>query len=563
MKDNIKNIILDAFKNLQEKGVFSLFKIPDFEIEHPEDFSFGDYSANIAMKSSKISNDNPRSIAEKIKKEILEIDKGEKFKQIEVAGSGFLNFYLKSEFFSDSLNNIIKSGNDWGRGNILSGQRYLIEHSSPNLFKPFHIGHLVNNIVGESISRILAFAGASVTVVVFPSDVSPGIAKAVWGIINKGWQDSITIEKIGQAYVYGVERYENDDEVKKEVDKINNIIYNKFPCNVFNIYIKGRDISIDYFKSIMIHLDSKFDDIIFESEAEEVGKKIVRENTPAIFEESNGAIIFKGSKYGLFDNVFINSAGFATYLGKDIGLLKIKSQRFSFDKSLTITDIEQKQHFELVKKASELIDDGKENKSYYLQHGRLRFASGKASSRVGNVPLVSDLLGSIKEYIVNRFVDIDKNGPMAEQIALGALKYSIARVSAGSNIVFDFNKSVAVEGDTGPYLQYTHTRCTSLLFKAPKATIDYKVMSDYGITRIDRLLYRFPEVVLRSAENYDQHYVAIYLFSLASEFNSWYAKEKILDGGDNQSHKLAIVKAVKITIKNGLNLLGIEAPERM
>jgi len=558
IKDDLKNIIKEALKNLKEKGIFDFSDDIGIELEHPDNMTFGDYSSNIAMKLSGFLKGNPLEIAEKIKEEILN---NESIEKVEVVKPGFLNFYLSKKFFLSSLKEILENEDNWGGSQKFSKEKYLIEHSSPNLFKPFHVGHLVNNIVGESISRIIKFSGAEVSNITFPSDVSPGIAKTVWAILKNDWQNDLTIEKIGEAYAFGTRQYEESDDIKNEVDKINSIIYKGEKGEELNVYLDGKGMSLEYFNEIMERLGSDFEDMIFESEAEEVGKKVVQENIPNVFEESEGAVIFRGSKYDLYDGVFINSAGFATYGGKDIGLLKIKFDKYKFDTSITITDVEQKQHFELVKKAAELINKEWSDKSQYIQHGRLKFAGEKVSSRLGNVPLVNDLIDSIKENLLEKFPESEDD--ILESIAIGALKYSVAKVNTGSNMVFDFETALAVEGNTGPYLQYSHVRCLSVLEKAKENLLEPKIIEDSQITNIEKILYRFPEAVLRSAENLDQHYVANYLYELASEFNSWYAKEKILSGESDQNHKLAITKAVKITLKNGLTLLGISTPKKM
>jgi arginyl-tRNA synthetase len=423
-------------------------------------------------------------------------------------------------------------------------------------------------------------AGADVTPLSFPSDVSPGIAKAVWGILDSDMQEGFTIEQIGDAYVKGSEAYKEDGADKERIDEINTNIYNQNKdSEEYKVYTKGRELSLDYFKYITTRLGSTFDGFIFESESEVVGKEIIQQNTPKVFEESDGAVIFRGSEHGLFDNVYINSAGFGTYLAKDTGLLSIKFDKYTFDKSITITDIEQKQHFELVKKSAELINKEWAERSLYLQHGRLALTTGKISSRDGGVPLAVDILDTVKSAALKRAVDSNSeiSDEVAEQVAIGAIKYAIIRVGMGKNIVFDLEKSLSFEGDSGPYLQYTYARCKSVLAKSGNLArsllarlhklfaINHSIVMPAGwqVTNIEKLLYRFPEVVERAALEYEPHYMANYLNELASAYNSWYSQGKILDGSNQQSYKLALTEAVAHTIKNGLSLLGIETPERM
>ena len=460
----------------------------------------------------------------------------------------------------------MQNESDWGQLDDLQDKKYLMEHSSPNLFKPFHIGHLVNNSIGESLTRIFKTAGAETKTISFPSDVSPGIAKTVWAIKEKGWKE-IDIEKIGKAYAYGYKKYESDLQAKKEIDEINKRIYlgEDFPER--KIYRLGCEKSLHYFKKMTADLGTEFDGLIFESEAEKVGKKLVYENIPKIFVKSKGAIIFPGSKYGLFDDVFVNSAGFGTYLTKDLGLLKIKFEKFRFDKSITLTDIEQQDHFKLIKTVAEMINPEWAKKSDFVQHGRLRFSGGKISSRFGNVPLVEDVLASIKEKVSEKiseqkFSSMQRND-ILQKISLGALKYSILKTAAGKNIIFDFKKSISFEGDSGPYLQYTYVRTASILRKTDGKKIKASLRRG-GYLPIEKMLLRFPDAIGKSLRSKSPHHLAVFLFNLSSEFNSFYGKYRILDEKDeNYSANLALTKAVNITLKKGLHLLGIEVLEKM
>lgn len=556
INETITQLVTEALAKLGLEATVTL--------EHPNDTIHGDFSCNVAMMlASKMTGSpagGPKEVAEEI---VVALPRHEYVERTEVAGPGFINFYLSEAFFAQQTKIVRDAAEKWGSNTSNVGKTILIEHSSPNLFKPFHIGHLVNNSYGEALVRIMRATGAKVVPLSFPSDVSPGIAKTVWAVLDKGWQDELTIDKIGEAYVYGVAQYEEGN--KADIDAINASLYNKTEGTPeWEVYQKGLALSLDYFNTITARLGSSFEELIFESESEEVGKKIVREHTPGVFEESDGAIIFRGSEHGLFDNVFINSAGFGTYLAKDIGLVSLKFARYTFDTSVTVTDIEQKQHFELVKKAAGLVEKEWEEQSHYIQHGRLALTSGKISSRAGGVPLAEDIIEQVRARAATRMNESDRevNEETVEHIALAALKYAIVRVSMGKNITFDMETSLALEGDTGPYLQYTYARARSILRKADGVEVSNE-RTALPVTDIERLLYRFEAVVARAANEREPHYIAHYLAELASTYNSWYATEQVLDGGDAQGYKLALTQAVATTLKNGLWMLGIEAPEEM
>ena len=573
MKELLKSKILEAISKIgSEKENWASLNMAElnFEMEYPRDEKFGDWTTNLAMSLAGKLKMNPLEVAGEIV-DFLKAENISKVEKIEVIAPGYINFYLSKEYFKKEIENILTLDEKWGETNELSDKTYIFEHSSPNLFKPFHVGHLVNNAIGESLARVIKKSGAQVVTLSFPSDISPGIAKTVWAIKEKGWEDEMNIQKIGEAYVYGTKEYKENETVKAAIDSINKKLYLKDESQELEIYKKGQALSLDYFKEITQRLGSSFDGLIFESESEEVGKEIVNEHTPQIFRESNGAIIFPGSEYGLFDNVFINSQGFGTYLTKDIGLLKIKFDKFKFDKSITITDVEQKEHFRLVKKAGELVNKEWADKSEYIQHGRLTFSGEKISSRLGNVPLAQDLIEKVKERILNKIdgqdFPVEEKNEIAEKVAIGALKYSILKCGAGRNIIFDFEKATAFEGDTGPYLQYALVRANSILNNAKELeTEDSLALEERkGETPlVEKMILKFPSVINNSLVDYSPHHLASYLFKLSSEFSSFYAQTKILDTTNPDfRNNLALVRAMQITLRNGLELLGMETLRRM
>lgn len=549
-----------ALKQLISEALEALSITPPETIllEHPLELFHGDYASNIAMVLAKGLGENPKVLAERI---VAHLPTSDLVLNAEVAGPGFINFHLASTFFTSQLQVIVGSPETWGTGTAFNGEHHLIEHSSPNLFKPFHIGHMVNNAVGESLVRLTESQGATVTRLSWPSDVSPGIAKAVWGLLDLGKGDSFGIEDIGGAYVHGTKAYGESPEAKAEIHEINRQLYNNIPGKYWDVYTKGRDLSLSYFNEITTRLGSTFDTLLFESEAEKIGKTLVRENTPRVFEESDGAIIYRGSEEGLYDSVFVTGDGFGTYLAKDLGLLQMKSTNYTFDSSITITDIEQKQHFELVVSAATKVNPELTRMVRFIQHGRLRFTEGAISSRLGNVPLVNDILNTIKDEVY-RNATREVSDETAENIAVGAIKYTILRTSPGKNIIFEPERSLSLEGDSGLYLQYTLARAKSVLEKA-KAAGHSPMVGDTPIApTLERTLYRFPSIVARAAVSYEPHHIVQYITEIAAHFNSWYAAETILDQVDT-NHRLAIVSAVATTLQNGMRLLAIPTPEKI
>mgnify|MGYP002265514230 CR=1 FL=1 len=330
---------------------------------------------------------------------------------IEVAGPGFINFTLSQHYWTELRAEVLHLSDKWGSNETLKGHKYLMEHTSVNLFKPFHIGHLLSNVTGESLTRIVTYSGAETTVISYPSDKSPGIAKAVWGLWDLFGKDvytnlgdmniTVALGYIGEAYAYATEQYKNRPELEPLIKQITKDIYeetNSFEdVNYYGIYEQGKTLSLNYFHDFSKRMGSRFVDFIYESEAEVEGKKVIAEHMD-VYKESDGAIIFEGSKYGLFDSVFINSAGFATYLGKDVGLMSLKAQKYDdHDKWFYVTDIEQKPHFQLMNKSVEQFHPDWAERAVFIHHGRLALTTGKISSRSGEVPMAEELIASIKD----------------------------------------------------------------------------------------------------------------------------------------------------------------------
>jgi len=407
------------------------------------------------------------------------------------------------------------------------------------------------NIIGSTIARIFEWSGAEVKQANYQGDVGLHVAKAVWGLM-KGEKEN--------PYVVGNRAYEVDPNATKEIAEINRKIYDKSDDKINRIYEDGKKESLAYFENIYERLGTKFDLYIFESETGEVGKKIVAENIGKVFEKSDGAIVFQGSH----TRVFINSQGLPTYEAKDLGNAKIKHDKYPYDLSIIVTGNEIKDYFKVVLEAMKQVLPDLAVKTKHLPHGMLRLSTGKMSSRTGDIITAESLIESVKERVKGD-----------EAVAIGAIKYMILRQAIGNDIIFDIEKSVSTEGDSGVYLQYAYARSNSLLEKAKSLAGKGQTLSmdSKGLTlgsetlrnthEIERLLYRFPEVVERACKEYAPHYIVTYLTELAGSFNNFYAHEQIIDDSPESPYHLAITKAFNIVMKNGLTMLAIPTPERM
>lgn len=616
MKEKLENLILVVLKKI---GI----EAEKAELEHPAEMSHGDWSTNVAMVYAKDLKANPKELALKII-EGLNKKKTPEIERIEVAGPGFINFFLSREFFTDRVKEILDKKSNFGRIELWQDKKVMIEYTQPNPFKEFHIGHLMSNSIGETISRLIEFSGAEVRRANYQGDVGIHVAKAIAGMFHEPYtqedfvrgrahrreipsnSESLAkkVEFLGSSYAAGAAAYERHEDARAAIEALNKIIYEQSDPEINKLYKLGRSWSLEYFEGIYKKLGTSFDFYFFESESGKVGADVVRKfqagGLPAgaraeagsVFEESEGAIVFRGEKYdpSLHTRVFINSAGFPTYEAKELGLAKVKAEKYSYDESIVVTANEVNEYFNVVLKAMELVYPDLAKKTRHVSHGMMLGPDGKKmSSRTGEVLPAEDLIAEVEKRALSKIEESEKEfspeekREIAEAIAIGAIKYSILKQSPGKDIIFDIERSLSFEGDSGPYLQYTYTRASSVLEKAEEADIKilgyqdienivseankYRERSEQismNVGAIERLLYRFPEIVERALLEYEPQHITTYLIDLAQAFNSFYGAERIVDPEDKTSpYKVALTKAISIILKNGLWLLGIKTPTKM
>ncbi len=556
---------MDIRKNLKEAIARSLGEVgisafaDEIPLEHPADLKNGDYSSGAALRYAKQAGMAPRALAEKV---VASLGTVKGVAKIEIAGAGFVNFYLDTSVLAAAIEEA-RQEDMWGAGHAQAGKTILMEYTDPNPFKEFHIGHLVPNAIGESISRLLQFSGATVQRANYQGDVGIHVAKSMFVLLEKNISDP-TIQDLAGAYPEGSRLYDEDPQAKAAIEALNKKIYDKSEQKINELYEKGRRLSLEHFEEIYKILGTKFDHYFFESETAPKGVAIVRAH-PEIFSESEGAVIFRGEEYGLHTRVFLNKTGLPTYEAKELGLAQMKLEACDFDRTITITANEQKDYFTVVMKAMELAMPETLGKVTFRTHGLLRFAEGKMSSRTGNIirgeDLIADLAAQAKVRAAeSRADDADK---LAQDIAVAAIKYQILKQTSGKDIIFDRERALSLEGDSGPYLQYAHARAQQIVEKAKEQGVIATVDADAAADDLTRLLHRFPESVEYAAAHLEPHLLTNYLLELAGAFNSWYAQVHVLDGSTNAPHKVALVDAVRRTLKNGLWMLGIPAPEKM
>jgi len=474
-----------------------------FVVERPRAMAHGDYSTNAAL----VGKVDSQELAGK-----LAIDGVER---VEVVGK-FINFHLSREALVPHEQTVLQQ---------YAGKVVMVEYTDPNPFKEFHIGHLMSNAIGESIARLLERTGAVVARANYQGDVGPHVAKALWGKMQKpelGW---------GASYAYGAQEYETH---KEEIDTINKKVYDKSDAEINSLYDVGRKESLEHFEEIYTALGTKFDHYFFESTTAPRGLTLVQKY-PEVFEESDGAKVFKGEPYGLHTRVFVTSRGLPTYETKDLGLMELKKETLEPALSITVTANEQSDYFKVVLEAARHVPELADlvAKTKHVSHGMMRFAEGKMSSRTGNVITGESLLADLTVAARNR-----------KDVAVGAIKYTVLKSGKGKDIIFDPEKSLSLEGDSGPYVQYALVRARSLLRAAKEA----------GIAGSAR------EMPARATVHAPAR--TTYLTEVAAAFNGWYATNKVI-GGSNPPYGVYLTQAVERVLSEGLHLLGIPAPEEM
>lgn len=563
-----EQISQDLKKAVEDLG----YKVSDTLLYIPKNFDFGDYSTNIALQLAKEKSENGKQPASEIANKILQaFGKPNYLEKAEVVGNGFINFFIKNEILVKELDNAGKLQP------LMPKQNILIEYGHVNPLKEIHIGHLRTFILGESLSRLMESIGYKVFRANYQGDIGLHIAKAIWGIKELGLPtQQLSLEEkanfMGRSYAKGNEAYEQDPQAKQDIERINLDLYNKKE-ELREVYSLARQWSLDYFEPIYKLLGIKYDRCFFESEVYERGKELALENVGKVFEKDNGAVIFPGEKYahlpngqGLHNRVFVTSAGNPTYEAKEIGLAKLEYEAFPYDLSVHVVAREQEGYFKVVIKAIERLFPDLEGKKYHLSYGLVDLREGKMSSRTGNVVTVDDLVKVVSERVreVMKKGGLEIDQDVVRKVALGAIKFSYLKYSPAPNIVFNLEESVSLQGDSGPYVQYTNARIQSVLRKAPSFTSATQTQADFN--RQERLIARhllyFAQVVEEAAVSYHPNLLAAYLVELSKLYNLFYQQCRII-GSDKEELRLVISQSVGQVLERGLKLLGIEAPERM
>ena len=493
------------------------------------------------------------------------------------AVGGFVNIWLGDVALGSALEQVSELNTSFGHHDTLQGQNVIIEHTDPNPFKEFHIGHAYSNTVGEALGRLYKAGGAEVHQISYHGDVGKHIAMAIWGVqqmltqpdtdwFTRESQGDLTMTDVdeskrtaflGAAYARGASAYKDDETAKTEIEAINRHVYAHDEQDIDEMYEIGKAWSFAYFETIYQQLGVTFEKQYLESEAGPEGLEIVREHMGSVFEESDGAVVYKGEKAGLHTRVFINSQGLPTYEAKELGLTFAKKRDYNFDQSVVVTANEIDEYFKVLIAAIGDIDKDLSNKMRHISHGVVRLTTGKMSSRTGQVIRAVDVLQTIRDSIAESYETTE-----VDAVKLGSLKYAFLKARVGGDIVFDIAESISLEGNSGPYIQYAHARGQSILRKLGEVKpVELKDLTEDEHKLAVKIL-QFSATTEKAVNELAPHHICTYLYELTQQFNRFYEKNRIV-GDDRQNERATLVLAYTQVLRNGLDLLNIPAPDKL
>ena len=567
-KEEVVDLLCSAITEPDRQKVADLIECPSQELG---DFAFPCFALAKSMEK------NPAQIASELAEKIKPANCIEK---IEVKGS-YLNFFVGREQMAESTIKEILSGKDAYGSSSNDPKKIMVEYFHANTHKAIHIGHVRNICLGESLCRIFEFTGNEVIRVNYQGDIGPHVAKCLWGLINL--KDKIgevpsenRLRFLGNVYMQANALIEADEKLQAESKKLLLDIY-AGDKKLKKLWNESRKWCLEEFEELYKEFSVKYNEFYFESEMEfparEISENLVKQG---IAKESDGAIIIDLKKENLGVFVLRTRDGTALYSSKDIVLAKRKLSEHNLDKSIHVVGKEQELHFKQLFRSLSLMGPKEMDfakKSHHLIYGLVMLPTGKMSSRQGSVVFYDEL----KEQLVSHASsEVRKRHPewkdsevaeTARKIAFAALKLGMVSRDNEKEFVFDWEKALSLEGETGPYIQYAYARICSIQKKHGKklpSKAKFGLLKEKEEARLIRKLSQFPATVESASKNYRPIVVARYLLDLSQVFNNYYHAHQIISSDKETTNaRLLLISAVKQVIKNGLTLLAIDVTERM
>lgn len=564
-KKKIAQIVADA-TNL---------KIEDLEeyIEVPKDSINGDY-AFPCFRLAKDLKKPPIAIAEEIKEKI-KLDENI-IEKMEVV-SGYLNFYINKNLLTKEVLTSISKTDEYGKSNIGQGKTILVEYSSPNIAKPFHIGHLRNTVIGVALYNIYKYLGYNTIGINHLGDYGTQFGKLIEGYKRWGDQynlDENPIESLMEIYVKITNLCKEDEQVLEKCRENFRLLEQK-DAYCIELWEKFKTLSLKEFQKIYDILGIKFDSVIGESfYIDKMDKIYELLKDKQVLKESEGAQIVDLEEKGLGVCMIKKSNGSSIYVTRDLAAIRYRAQTYDFDKCLYVVAYEQALHFKQLFEVANYLDIPQKCKEglRHVQYGMTRLSTGKMSTREGNVIKVEDLLkeaiSRVEDIIKEKSKEIENKQENAKKIGIGAVKFNNLANTIIKDQVFDWNDVLNFQGETGPYIQYTYVRTKSVIKKAgylPKIEeIDESQLLDEYSQNIIKLIYSFEDTLIQVTKKDEPSILARYLIDLSKAFSSFYNENKIITQNKNtQNARVYLSLAVGNILEKGCKLLGIEMPEKM
>ncbi len=540
---------------------------------------------------SKMFKENPKSIAERVSKHINDFLAQEKSAKDSVfscierteADGFYLNFFLERSLASkEVLQKIQDEGDSFGSGQTLAGQRIMIEFSGPNTNKPLHVGHLRNNVLGESMSRILSFAGADVFRVNIINDRGVHICKSMlaYQMYGNGETPQSKNQKpdhfVGDYYILYMKWAENNAEAEAKIaDMLRR--WEEKDQELRALWKQMNAWTIQGIQETYARTDIHFDKIYYESETYEFGRDKILEGLDAgvFYKDEDGSVKLSLEEIGLDTKVVLRSDGTSLYITQDVGTAYMRYQDWSYDSAIYVVAHEQSYHFKALFHLLEKLDfsPAVQKQMLHLQYGMVHLPDGKMKSREGKIVDADQLIDSTEALVRSEIekrerLDAQHVADVAHKVALGAIHYYLLHVGSKKDILFHPQKSISFTGNTGPYLQYSCARIASILRKHGKRA-EHELAWTHTVEDLEwgviLQLDGFSQVIVQVVQANDPSQLAKYLYDLASDFARYYHDIHVL-GEKNEELKrdrLALCSAVLQVLKTGLRLLCIPYLERM
>ena len=553
LNENIEELSFEEISNL---------------IEVPKEGKLGDY-AMPCFSLAKAFRKAPNMIADELKDKLQVPEFLDKIDSI----SGYLNFFINRKEFSKEVINTINSSEEYGKTNIGNGKNIVIDYASLNVAKPFHIGHLKNAVTGNSLYRIFNYLGYNCIGINHLGDFGTQFGKLIYAY--KAWGNDEEIKENGiyalnDLYVKFHKEAENDPTLEDKGREWSLKIEEKDE-EAIKYWTLFKDISIEYFDRLAQKMDLKFDKIIGESfyidYVEDTVKKIEEQG---LLKESDGAKIVELEN--MAPALILRSDGASLYTTRDLAAAIYRADNFNFEKCIYITGSEQILHFKQWFTVIEKMNYPWAQGLVHIAHGMVKLEGGKLSTRGGNIITLEEAINEAKEKALvimneNGRDSIENKEAVAEDIGIGAMTFINLYNSSNKDVTFSWESALRFDGETGPYLQYTHARANSIIKKAGEvdlSKINLELYTDQTTFEVVKALSAFPDVVISAGEKYEPSLVARYLIDLDQKFNKFYNEYSIVvDDKEVKATRVALVMAVKKVIKSGLSLICIKAPNEM